>query len=374
MDNIILLTTMMASFLALTVIYAAIPYISKKTLSFGVAIPEKEFNETGITAIRQRYRNLILLAGVLFMALIVYLASSDLSNNTLSSLLGVLVFINIAVNGIIYFWAHKKTSRLKSASSWSKNTQNLVTVNTSFKRDMAMINPMWFIIYIVIIAATVVISLMLYDTLPDQLPTRYNAAGQIITYTAKTYGAILYMPLIQLFMVLISVFAYYSIVNSKLQIDPANREQTYQQNILFRKRWSGYAFVLGLIVLLMFTGVQFAILGLIPHPTIIVVSVLLTVVIIAGTITLAITTGQSGSRIKVGHDNDSPSETIAKDDDSYWKWGVFYYNPQDPSLFVEKRFGIGWTFNFGRRVSWIILFGILGLTGIIILASTLMLM
>jgi uncharacterized membrane protein len=48
---------------------------------------------------------------------------------------------------------------------------------------------------------------------------------------------------------------------------------------------------------------------------------------------------------------------ILIDDDRYWKLGAFYYNPEDPSIFVEKRFGIGWTLNFARAVSWFILFG-----------------
>jgi hypothetical protein len=36
-------------------------------------------------------------------------------------------------------------------------------------------------------------------------------------------------------------------------------------------------------------------------------------------------------------------------------WNQFYYNPQDPALFVEKRIGLGWTFNFANRLSWIVL-------------------
>ena len=31
------------------------------------------------------------------------------------------------------------------------------------------------------------------------------------------------------------------------------------------------------------------------------------------------------------------------DDDSLWIFGCIYNNPDDPSLFVNKRFGAGWT-------------------------------
>jgi len=41
--------------------------------------------------------------------------------------------------------------------------------------------------------------------------------------------------------------------------------------------------------------------------------------------------------------------------DACWKMGVFYFNPSDPSIFVAKRFGIGYTVNFGNRWSWTLL-------------------
>jgi uncharacterized membrane protein len=37
-----------------------------------------------------------------------------------------------------------------------------------------------------------------------------------------------------------------------------------------------------------------------------------------------------------------------------WR-GVFYYDPADPSLFVPKRFGIGYTLNFANPWSWVVL-------------------
>lgn len=41
--------------------------------------------------------------------------------------------------------------------------------------------------------------------------------------------------------------------------------------------------------------------------------------------------------------------------DRYWKLGIFYLNPEDDSIFVPKRFGIGYTLNFARPVSWFVL-------------------
>jgi len=41
--------------------------------------------------------------------------------------------------------------------------------------------------------------------------------------------------------------------------------------------------------------------------------------------------------------------------DSAWKWGLFYVNRRDPAFLVEKRFGVGYTFNFGHPTSWVLL-------------------
>ncbi|MBU8879004.1 hypothetical protein BGM26_08400 [Bacillus sp. FJAT-29790] len=45
------------------------------------------------------------------------------------------------------------------------------------------------------------------------------------------------------------------------------------------------------------------------------------------------------------------------DDDQYWKGGLLYFNKNDPSIFVEKRFRIGWTLNFANPIGYIVLFG-----------------
>ncbi len=53
--------------------------------------------------------------------------------------------------------------------------------------------------------------------------------------------------------------------------------------------------------------------------------------------------------------------------DECWKWGQFYYNPNDPSLMVEKRFGLGYTLNFAHWQCWAMLGAILAVPLAIIL-------
>ncbi|MDQ2905934.1 MAG: DUF5808 domain-containing protein [Ktedonobacteraceae bacterium] len=54
-----------------------------------------------------------------------------------------------------------------------------------------------------------------------------------------------------------------------------------------------------------------------------------------------------------------PTSTIFRDDDRYWPGGFLYNNPDDPALFVPKRYGLGWTLNFGHPRSTLFLISIL---------------
>ena len=57
---------------------------------------------------------------------------------------------------------------------------------------------------------------------------------------------------------------------------------------------------------------------------------------------------------------------VYRDDDRYWYGGFFYNNPDDPALFVEKRYGLGWTLNFGHPQARLVL--IVSLVAIIVLS------
>jgi uncharacterized membrane protein len=61
-----------------------------------------------------------------------------------------------------------------------------------------------------------------------------------------------------------------------------------------------------------------------------------------------------------------------KPPDDGWN-GIFYSNPDDPALFVPKRYGVGYTLNFGNRWSWVVLVLIFAmLVGPLILSAAFM--
>ena len=48
--------------------------------------------------------------------------------------------------------------------------------------------------------------------------------------------------------------------------------------------------------------------------------------------------------------------------EDHYKWGLFYYNPDDQRVIVPKRNSwMGWTLNFARFYSWFIIILIIAL-------------
>jgi uncharacterized membrane protein len=45
----------------------------------------------------------------------------------------------------------------------------------------------------------------------------------------------------------------------------------------------------------------------------------------------------------------TPAERVG-----FYRCGMFYVNPDDPRLWVEKRYGVGWTLNYARPAAYVV--------------------
>jgi hypothetical protein len=88
--------------------------------------------------------------------------------------------------------------------------------------------------------------------------------------------------------------------------------------------------------------------GLVTSKEFMIISTLLPVLIIAIAI-LALIKNNINLKTK------QEQQIINRDDDRHYKFGIIYYNKNDPSLFVEKRIGIGATLNLARPIAKVIM-------------------
>jgi uncharacterized membrane protein len=94
----------------------------------------------------------------------------------------------------------------------------------------------------------------------------------------------------------------------------------------------------------------------------------LVVVGLAGTLYLAIRMGQGGARLERAAGDAPLTNGLA--DNRHWVLGAFYVNRDDPSIFIEHRFGFGYTINFGNWKAVALLVGFLGtLFGLLLVAT-----
>lgn len=359
--NIVNLITVIPIFVFLLVLQVNMPKLVRKDIFFGIRIPEDEVNNNELKDIYKSYVRNLLLSNI---ALII-LVSVLLLNVDSEIILGISIFGILIVDYLIYYMAHKKTKEVKKKLNLGKEKKQYVVVDTRFtasNRGKMLASPIWFILAIIIVGFNVYLALKYYNDAPAQIPIRWDFSGNVTAYAEKSLKIVMMMPLMQMLMVFVLFFVYKSIAWAKQQISVVNPEESKERSRIFRLRTSRFVVIVMMSIIIDMTIINLDLLQIIEKSPIITITITaaIPIVILITAIYYAFTTGQGGSRIKFKDDKDK-NNVADRDDDKYWRMGVFYVNKNDPSVFVEKRFGIGFTINFGNP--W----GIVSMIGIIVI-------
>lgn len=334
-----------------------IPFWTRKTESFGVSIPEEAYHRPDIKKMRQKYAWTNAIVAIIITA-VFWFGAAGHDEDFIAALFAILIFVFIAVSFAVYLIFHKQMKELKNNNqNWTRKPQ-LVTIDTGFRSQKLAHSNYWFIIPFLISILSIVLTLTNYQHIPDRYPMQYNFSGEVTTWANKSYRTVLLMPIMQVYLTLLFLFINTIISKAKQQVSAANPEESIRQNIVFRRRWSLFTIIMGTGLITIFMLNQLSLMYHINHQLLMIAPLVFTIGIVVVSIILSITTGQGGSRItvKTGGENGT---VIDRDDDRYWKLGMFYFNKNDPAIFLEKRFGIGWTNNWAHPLSWIIVLAIL---------------
>src|SRR5699024_11520649 len=63
-------------------------------------------------------------------------------------------------------------------------------------------------------------------------------------------------PMTQMMILFIFVFIHFVIHKSKQQVSTKNPEASLKQNIVFRKTWSWFNYIMGTVLIILFSGMQ----------------------------------------------------------------------------------------------------------------------
>ncbi|WP_301244813.1 DUF1648 domain-containing protein [Paenibacillus vandeheii] len=243
-----------------------------------------------------------------------------------------------------------------------------VKIDTTFRQNKLTYSNYWFLIHIAIIVAIAIISIVNYEALPNIIPIKYDLQGNVTSSVPKTYLSVLAINLVQLGIIALMMLVNWSIKTSKQQLTTSDPAQFAAKNIQFRRKWSLFTIITGLLLTILFAFIQINMF--VPNLVLLTaISFIFPVVIVLGAVMLSLTGRQGGGEIRSHQKDRERSKEQPVNDDDYWKLGFIYFNANDPSFTVEKRYGIGWTINFARPLSWVLFLVLIAIVVISIVLS-----
>ena len=328
------------------------PSLTRRDVLFGVTVaPDARATPLGQSIIR-RYRLQVLAVALLSAVALVLLAVFAPDDWWLSGWISLVVLVPVLVMAVPYLVAHYASRALQVAPAAPGGPAPVAELRRRHYSDY--IPLFWEALPLAVIAATAAYLATRYAAAPAIIPVHFNAAGQPNRYAAKSIGSYFSLVWTQLALEVLLTGVALLIVGSKAL--PGRAESTFRRwwlRYLYGMKVLTLAFLGALAVLIASasqTGVGASIGAVLP------LTLVYVVILLGGAIWLAIRTGQGGSKLG------GPAETASdRMDDRYWKLGVFYVNPQDPSFLVERRFGVGWTINLGNGWSIVALCGLLAI-------------
>ena len=207
-----------------------------------------------------------------------------------------------------------------------------------------------------------------YHALPALVPVHFGFSGAPDGWKPKTFASVMLLPLMTLVMGVGLGGLIYLVAHAKRGLRYPDEGRSLAAQLRFRGAVTvllGGAALL-VTVLLTFLSVFSVRIGLglasKQPPVVPIAGGLLLAWALVGTLLIAVRFGQGGARLE--QPTGAPL-TNGLADNRHWILGVFYVNRDDPSLLVERRFGLGYTINFGnpRAVAFLVLFfgAVLGL-------------
>jgi len=205
-----------------------------------------------------------------------------------------------------------------------------------------------------LLAAVAVWLQLHWSEIPDRFPTHWGLDGQPNNWATRSFTGVFFPLLTGAFLCALVGFLAYAILRWSRVIRmggaAGESEQHFRRTVVSILVATEYflALVFGWTGILALSAVRTGPPGVVP---ILVLTLGFTVVITG----LLFRAGQGGSRLAGAAASGTVVPVGDRTADQYWKLGVFYVNREDPALMVEKRFGLGYTLNFGHPGAWLVI-------------------
>ncbi|HEX8746277.1 MAG TPA: DUF1648 domain-containing protein [Pyrinomonadaceae bacterium] len=208
----------------------------------------------------------------------------------------------------------------------------------------------------VILLLTVVPSLFLiyyYPRLPERIPVHWNWRGQPDGWGRKSFGSVFALSMMLVYLQGLFLLIKHGLLTVKMTLPVEGAEEYLKGkeqflNMVMRLMDCVRVLVASMMSALLLS-IVFGSVEYLRRLTVIAgaVDVLSTLLLVAACIYFTVRLVRLDRRLKraVGRAYVQRGRDAAR----WYAGGLFYYNPDDPALFVEKLVGFGYTFNMANR-------------------------
>lgn len=341
------------------VMQSAIPFLLKRTIVFGVTIPETNTSNPSLASYKRMYAAIVFFTGLLALSayLLWVLFNSPLEEQIVLTGLAIQSG-TLLLSMALYLYFHTKTTQLKRSKKWGSDVTHIRIADLQSHTKDEMLPSSMFALPMFVTIGLIIYTASQYSLLPDMIPTHWGPSGQPDAFSPKTpfssVALLLVLFLVQGMMLGINI----ATKRSGIKLSASKKKSSQLQQLAFRKYTSWFFLMTSILVTILLGFFQFTTIheGLQNASLMLALPLGFLLFNLIATAIYAFKVGQGGSRIEVSLEEEVSAGITDADDDAHWKLGVFYVNKQDPSIFVEKRFGVGWGINLGNPLGYFLLF------------------
>ena len=331
--------------LAIGALMCSLPAVTRPTLPFGVRVPRERAGAPVIRRERRAYYRRTAAIGACCTVVAVT------AQGYWSWLPRIILLPELAAGYACFWGARRKIAAVKHADGWFAGLRQIVVADTSWRTDPPRFPVRWLIPALAVMTATVAVGALRYPGLPSHIVTGSGhrvpkSAVSLLVVAGQLYFTAVYSGLM--------LIVHRSRPDTEAA-DPAASALRYRRFLA--------AFTRAMLTMAALADTRLLLIAL-PDWQVYRLSgvgrALPLLPFTAGVLLLAAVatrTGQGGSRLNGNVRGLARAAGTDRDDDRFWKAGLFYANRDDPALVVGARFGVGWAPNLGNRAVWPLIAG-----------------
>ena len=330
-----------------------IPYLVQETIVFGVTVPEQYRKHPSLKMAKKLYTYVMTYVGLTLLIIMLVMNWTMAFSEQIQGIVFICVLFGLlAVSMIMYGINHSKILKLKKTEQWGLHLKQVRAVDLTARNRDEMLPWPFFVAPMGITALLIAFTWLNYNLMPNNIAVHWGPSGEADDWVEKTYFTVVSLPVVMLMMQCMMWGIVDSIKRSAIKLAIHHKEESLENQLKIRKFASWLVLLISYGITVLLTGLQLSNIypELAEGKKLLPLFILFLVVVLGGVLMLV----WNMRKWRLNYTDNVPLEVTDIDEDRYWKGGIFYVNREDPSIFVEKRFGVGWTLNFANPRGYIV--------------------